>query len=322
MLRGVYYDGNRLRWANRRLHTSNVVFGEVLYEPGGVCGPRVQRDFELVILHSGQCEASLDKTVRILATGAVHLFLPGGHEHFRFSSDRETHHSYCSIRPGFMPKDFQQHLRLARFSVPCSEVFHLLLAAVFKLRAPRDGAASTLLEQLGLCLFAAYLSSCRLLDAEPGCDPAVRAFLHHVEDHFGEENCLQAAHKAAGFSRNAIIYKFRKEMRTTPARYLWRFRVERAAAMLCETGRTTAEIAYSCGFANAFHFSRLIKEHFGLSPRDFRRQAWSSGAQAGSFTTLPDAPSRPSKWTEGPRGRAEISGSEPGSTVVLQDIKL
>ena len=93
MICGVYYDGTRLRWANRRLQTANVVFGEVLYEPGGVCGPRVQRDFELVILHSGQCEASLDKALRTLAPGAVYLFLPGGHEHFHFSSDQETHHS-------------------------------------------------------------------------------------------------------------------------------------------------------------------------------------------------------------------------------------
>ena len=276
----MYYDGTRLRWANRRLQTANVVCGEVLYEPGGVCGPRVQRDFELVILHSGRCEASLGKAVRTLAPGAVYLFLPGGHEHFHFSSDQETHHWYCSMRPGFIPPDLQQRLRLAPFSVPCSEVFRLLLAAVFKLRAPRHGAASTLLEQLGLCLFAEYLSACRRIDSEAGGDPAVGAFLRYVEDHFGEADCLAAAHAAAGISRNAIIYKFRQEMRATPARYLWRFRAERGAAMLCETGHTTAEIAYSCGFTNAFHFSRLIKQHFGRSPTELRRQAWSSGIMA------------------------------------------
>ena len=292
------YDGTRLRWANRRLHTANLVFGEVLYEPGGDCGPRVQRDFELVILHSGECEVSLGRGTQVLRMGTVYLFLPGGHEHFRFSSSTETHHSYCSIHPGFMPSDFQQRLRCAPRSAPCSEVFRLLLTAVFKLRAPRHGATSRLLEQLGLCLFAEYLDACCQVDSETGCDAAVRAFLHHVEDHFGEENCLQAAHQAAGISRNAIIYKFRKEMQTTPARYLWRFRAERGAAMLCETGHTTAEIAYSCGFNNPFHFSRSIKQHFGRSPRDLRYQAWSSAAEAAAHA---------------PR---------PGSAVVLSDIEL
>jgi transcriptional regulator GlxA family with amidase domain len=64
-------------------------------------------------------------------------------------------------------------------------------------------------------------------------------------------------------------------MNTTPARYLWQFRIERGAAMLGETGHTVAEIAYRCGFQNPFHFSRLVKQHFGQSPKEIRRHAWS-----------------------------------------------
>jgi AraC-like DNA-binding protein len=160
-------------------------------------------------------------------------------------------------------------------------VFRLLLEAVFKLRTPRHTATGTLIEQLGLCVFAEFLNASLPNDAESGRDPAVRAFLHHVEDHFGHEKCLQGAHAAAGISRNALIYKFREEMGTTPGRYLWRFRTERAAAMLVETGHTTAEIAYRCGFRNPFHFSRLARQRYGQSPRGLRRQAWSNGAVSG-----------------------------------------
>ncbi len=274
----MYYEGHRLRWANRRMHTPNAVCGEVLYEPSGVCGPRVQQDFELVLLHSGECEVSVDKAVHTLTVGAVYRFLPGGHEHFRFSPTKETHHSYCSIHSDFMPRRFQQALRGAPFSVPCSQVFHSILTAVFKLRTPRHNATSTLIDQLSLSLFAEFLNASLPLDGEAGRDPAVRAFLHHIEDHFGDGNCLHEAHKAAGISRNALIYKFRNELHTTPARHLWRVRAERGAAMLGETGHTTAEIAYRCGFTNPFHFSRLVKHHFGQSPKDLRRHAWSAGA--------------------------------------------
>jgi AraC family transcriptional regulator of arabinose operon len=278
MFRGVYYDGNRLRWANRRTHTAKVVFGEVLYEPGGVCGPRVQRDFQLVLLHSGECQVSLNEAAHLdLKVGTLYLFLPGGREHFSFSADKETHHSWCAIRPGFMPEEFQPRLRQAPASAPCSEVFRLLLAAAFKLRTPRHRATACLVEQLGLCAFAEYLNASRLTGLETGQDPAVRAFLNHVDDHFAEEDCLHSAHLAAGISRNAMIYKFRKEMRETPARYLWRLRIERGAAMLGETGHTTAEIAYRCGFKNPFHFSRSVKQHFGCSPKDLRHRAWSAG---------------------------------------------
>ncbi len=263
------------------MHTGNVVFGEVLYEPGGVCGPRVQRDFELVVLHSGSCEVSLNQGVHTVSVGSTYLFLPGGHENFRFSPDKETHHSYCSIRPGFMPGDFRERLRKAPFSAPCSEVFRLLLTAVFKLRTPRHKSTSTLIEQLGLSLFAEFLDASGRTEVNGSHDPAVRAFLHYVEDHFGEEDCLRAAHEAAGLSRNALIYKFREELQLTPARYLWRFRTERGGAMLSETGHTAAETAYRCGFKNPYHFSRLIKQHFGQCPKDLRRQAWAADGGSG-----------------------------------------
>jgi AraC family L-rhamnose operon regulatory protein RhaS len=44
--------------------------------------------------------------------------------------------------------------------------------------------------------------------------------------------------------------------------------------MLHETGHSIAEIAYQCGFKTPFHFSRLIKIHFGVSPKTLRQQGW------------------------------------------------
>ena len=277
-LRAMHYDGLHLRWANRRVHTRNVVFGEVLYQPGGFCGPRVQRDFELVILHSGQCRVTVDNVSTELQVGTVYLFLPNHREHFRFSLRSETHHSYCSIRPGFISKELGQRLRRSPKSISGSEVFRLLWTAAFKLRTPQEAASTSLVEQLGICLFTEYLGSCHHTDADTDHDPILSAFLHHIEDNFGKEDCLLSAHRAAGISRNSMIEKFRAKMNTTPARYLWRFRTERGAAMLAETGLNVAEIGDRCGFKSQFHFSRLIKQRFDQSPRALRQQAWAPSA--------------------------------------------
>ena len=271
----MHYDGVKLR-ANRRLNTSNAIVGEVLYEPGGECGPRVQRDYELVVLHSGQCRVNVDGVPRDLRADAVHLFLPGHHEHFRFANERQTHHSFCSVRPGFMPKALSRQLQKASPYVSCSETFRDLLATVFKLSPPQNVSEKMMVDQLSLCLFAEYLTSSQR--AAPGSirDQAVNSFLRHIEEHFGDADCLLQAHRAARISRNGLILKFRARMRTTPARYLWRRRAERGATMLYETGHSIAEIADRCGFQNPFHFSRMIKAHFGVSPKALRQQAWQS----------------------------------------------
>ena len=269
----VHYNGIKLR-ANWRLRTTNAVVGEVLYEPGGECGPRRQRDYELVILHSGECRVNVDGAPRELRADAVYLFLPGHHEHFRFANDRQTHHSFCSLRPGFMPKAFNRQLKKAATRVNCSEIFRNLLATIFKSSPPQNASAQMIVDQLSLCLFAEYLNSARRAGSESVSDQAVNRFLRHIEEHFGDTDCLLQAHRAARISRNGLILKFRSRMRTTPARYLWRVRTERGAAMLYETGYSIAEIANHCGFKNPFHFSRLVKAHFGVSPKILRQQAW------------------------------------------------
>jgi AraC family transcriptional regulator of arabinose operon len=271
---GVHYDGAKLIWADRRVHTRDMVIGEVRYEPGGFCGPRVQRDFELVVFHAGGAQVRIGETTRGLAVGHVYLFLPGCREHFRFDSERETHHSYCSANPRFVPRPLADQLRKAPAAVPQSEVFRLLLGAAFKLRPPRNAATHRLINQLGLCLFQEYLHAADEVELHRSGDRAVGSFLAYLEDHFGDEDCLEAAQRAAGVSPNALIYKLRRELNLTPGRFLWKTRVERGVAMLAETGYTVAEIAFRCGFKSPFHFSRLVRQHAGQAPRLLRRDAW------------------------------------------------
>jgi AraC family transcriptional regulator of arabinose operon len=265
------YDGVHVLWDNRSVCSGRVSFGQVRYQPGGFCGPRVQRDYQLVLLHSGDCEVRVDTSRHILRVGLAYLFRPGHREHFRFSTTTETHHSWCSITPKFFPAALRRELNVVpALGVPCSESFHRILSAAFLSRP----AAARVIEALGLALFTEFLDLAYQTHGANRGDDAVRRALRHMEDRFSDETCLATAHQAAGCSVNALIYKFTHETGFTPARYLWKLRTEKGLTMLAETGLTVAEIAYKCGFKNPFHFSRLIRQHHGHSPRELRRRAW------------------------------------------------
>lgn len=268
------YDGINVSWENRRINTDNVVFGEVVYQPGGTCGPRTQRDFELVTLHTGECSVTVGQTTHELTIGMIYIFVPGKREHFQFTGERETHHSWCAIRPRFLPKDLEQALRKSAFGVRSSDLFDSILTAAFKFRAPlQEESTKMLIEQLGICLFNVFLQASHELHPARS-DPAIRKFLHYVEDHFGDENCLQNARQTAGVSRSALLYKFNADMHCTPSKFLWNHRIKRGIAMLSETGYTISEIAFRCGFKNPFHFSRKVKQQIGCSPKEIRRKAF------------------------------------------------
>ena len=274
-MKSLNYDGTAISWANRQIRTSHVCFGEILYEPGGSCGPRVQRDYEIIVLHSGSCQVTVDAIRRELALTAAYLFRPGHREHFRFSPGAATHHSWCAVQPGFMPVGLRRRLGKAPLSVPWGQVFHHLLAAALAARSPRRQTPQGLeTDLLGLCVFAEFLRAADdLRDGHLQEGPVNKALLY-MEEHLDETVCLAGAHRAAGVSRNALICKFRQALHATPSRHLWKLRTERGIAMLSETGLTVAEIAYRCGFKNPFHFSRLVKKHQGAGPRQVRRTAW------------------------------------------------
>ena len=60
------------------------------------------------------------------------------------------------------------------------------------------------------------------------------------------------------------------------SRLVWQQRLDACRRELCDprlTQRGVSEIAFSWGFNDATHFSRSFKEHFGVTPREWRQQA-------------------------------------------------
>ncbi len=262
------YDGELIVWENRQVRSARVCLGEVVYEAGGQCGPRNQRDFQLVFLHSGELNVAVDTRQHQLRPGHVGLFLPGGGEHFSFSTTHTTHHSWCSVAPAYVPAELRQQLENAPPSQVCNDLLRRLLAAGLTLDQSASELGHSVVDHIGLALLTGYAMSAD----EQVDDVVVAKAIRYLHQHLLEPDCLQQAHVAAGVSRNTLISRFRNQLKTTPARYVWRCRTERGIALLTETSQTIAEIAYACGFRDPFHFSRLVKALQGISPQSLRQQ--------------------------------------------------
>lgn len=67
---------------------------------------------------------------------------------------------------------------------------------------------------------------------------------------------------------------------TSPADYLRRYRLQRAAELLAQSGKVTW-VAQAVGFAHHSHFGRCFKQQFGLTPGEYQarcQQAFDDGA--------------------------------------------
>jgi AraC family transcriptional regulator of arabinose operon len=251
-----------------------IAFGDVWYMPGGECGPRIQQDYQLVIVYLGEATVSFDSQKSVISPGSVALQLPGRREMFRFSRQHRTHHSWCAVHPSVVPSALRKRLSGLPPVQAQSQTFDLLMKAAFSIRTWRRPEGQDMLRTLGLAALEEYIRMAKAGADETGREGPCERARRYLEEHCAEEDCLQNAARQAGVTPQHLIRLFRQQHQLTPGKYLWQTRVEQGAGLLTATGLTIGEIADRCGFKNPFHFSRLLKQMQGVSPRQLRQRAW------------------------------------------------
>lgn len=76
----------------------------------------------------------------------------------------------------------------------------------------------------------------------------------------------------AGVSPRTLSRLFRQELRTTPATYVERVRVDAARRELIETDQSVEWVADRCGFASLRQMDRAFSRCLGTAPREFRQR--------------------------------------------------
>jgi len=251
---------------------SRTHFGEVIYAPGGIHGPRTQRDVQLVAIHEGEADIEIDGIGHHLAANEVALLQPGGREHFRFSRGSRTLHSWCALAPASLPPDLRRTIRQLPFSRPLSWRMRDLIRLGLSLVVSADEANVGLLRHaLGIAAIREFVLDTERAAVIPEC---LHRAMNIIEAEFASPLTLMTIARAAGVSSPHLIRLFRVHLGETPSRYLWKIRTTHGVSLLADTGLSISEIATQSGFQTPFHFSRLAKKHFGAAPKTLRARSW------------------------------------------------
>jgi AraC family transcriptional regulator of arabinose operon len=259
---------------NRMRAAGAATFGDVVYEPGGICGPRTQQDFQLVVMYDGEAHIDIDDIEHHLPAQHVSLMKPDHLEHFRFAQAQRTHHSWCAVHPTLVPTDLREVLLAAPFCLPLSGHMHRCIELGLTVPPSNLASATLLLEQLGLVALRQFVFEAESAANTSALPQAVLLALQVMDAQLAEALSLSEVAKAANVTPQHLIKLFRKHLQTTPTKYLWQARVRRGVELLCATGLSMSEVAERSGFANPFHFSRLVKLHYRKTPKQLREAAW------------------------------------------------
>ena len=258
-----------------------VVVGDVLYKPGGSFGPRTQTDFQLVVLHRGSLRLELDRKVVAVPQEHGILLCPGHREHFFFSPECETRHSWVAVAPSAMTPAMCRELNHASLPVPFFGRMAILLEM---LRSPTPQKETANLLQSGLtfglalALLSEFASAAFGRNKAPTASNAVLSRLDaFLAAAYARSLSLREMAKESGVSPQHLLKVCRTTGRPTPMQQLYRKRLEAAADLLLHTGLPLSHISEQCGFVTPFHFSRKYKQFWGESPLSWRQKQWRSG---------------------------------------------
>ncbi len=103
-----------------------------------------------------------------------------------------------------------------------------------------------------------------------------RAFLtyqncrQHIKEHFITLNSLQDIAEACLIDHAYLCRLFKRFDTQSPYQYLLNLKMACAADQFQKSGVLVKEIAHELGFNDPFHFTRVFKKVFGISPQAFK----------------------------------------------------
>lgn len=257
-----------------------TVIGDILYAPGGACGPRIQHDYQLVVIHRGDLSLLLDHEQIHVPAGYGILLTPRHREHFLFSRDQETHHSWCSVAPKAIPSVLRREMQSQRGPIPFAG--RMLALLEMSRRAQPSGAAEEPVQAgfylgLGLAILCDFVLAARSGQLpNSSAETTLAKMDHFIWEQHARPLSLQDIARAVGISRQHLLKLCRQHGRPTPISHLYKTRLEIATDLLRQSGLSINNIADKCGFVNIFHFSRKFKETYGQSPGAWRKELWQS----------------------------------------------
>ena len=102
----------------------------------------------------------------------------------------------------------------------------------------------------------------------------VEQMIDYFEDHYSEKISLDQIAENMYLSPFYISKIFKSETGDTPIRHLINIRLEKARERLAGGyAGSIQEVAASVGYDDAYHFSKLFKKRYGISPSQARKKA-------------------------------------------------
>lgn len=96
--------------------------------------------------------------------------------------------------------------------------------------------------------------------------------LRYISEHYSNKMTTSSLAERFYLNEHYFCHFFKDATGLSPISYINRYRIEKAAVLLENTGQSVTEIAMNVGFEDANYFSRTFKKYMGVQPKEYKLQ--------------------------------------------------
>jgi AraC family transcriptional regulator, arabinose operon regulatory protein len=121
------------------------------------------------------------------------------------------------------------------------------------------------------CLYA-FLSSFQTSEMKISVNEndIVQQCITYMKENLDKNLRLHDFSSQLNLSASHLSAIFRKRMKYSPIHLFTSFKVQKACQMLMDSAHNVKTVAYSLGYDDQYHFSRVFKNVMGVSPKNFK----------------------------------------------------
>lgn len=239
-------------------------------------GPAIKQSYKIFYIHSGKGIYRVGDETYHLSQGHVFLISPYVVSFFQADEKEPWNFSWVAFGGGIV----QDYLRQAGFTpdnpvITCDreleirQCFNKLFDANQQVYSKPLQLTSALYAFLALLLESSQQES-SFSQQKTMKDLYVAQAISFMKNNYARTITIEEMAQTLGLSRKYITSLFKAAIGTPPQHYLGEIRLSKACELLTSTSLSIKEIAYSVGYTDQLHLSRMFKKLHGISPSQYR----------------------------------------------------
>lgn len=245
-------------------------------DPGYSFGPYTRTEYLIHVIISGKGTYTVDKKTYNLSAGSLFLICPDVSTTYCADEDEPWSYVWFAFN-GAKAKSLLHYAGLSREnpvkSVPDTQPYLLNVTGIlnacqltFSNEFKREAYLYTLAAQLVDDLHDTGCTN----DYEYSYKTYVNHALDYIENNYYKNIRISAIADYIGINRSYLTTCFKKVLDMSPHEYLIEYRISQAKNLLLSTNLAVNDIAEKVGYTDSLAFSKIFKNHTGMSPRTYR----------------------------------------------------